>query len=292
MIGALLLAVLGAELRVQPGTAYPGDAVLVTITDAESVTEAPQGRLGKAELTFLPFHAGWQALVGLPVEASAGTQPLEIELKLGSGDQKELLSGSLEVLAPNFRHRQLTVSKKFTSPSKKDLLWQARDQRAFNEAFDRDFEPFLFAHDFARPRNAPTSAPFGDLRLFNKKKQSQHQGADIDGETGDPIYAANDGEVVMVRGCWGSGNTVLLHHGGRLFTAYFHMSKFEVKEGDNVKQGQLLGLVGKTGRVTGPHLHWGAKLDGRWINPESLLGLEFDPLASPRQRPDAGAPQP
>ena len=92
-----------------------------------------------------------------------------------------------------------------------------------------------------------------------------------------PDYAANDGEVVMVRDCFASGNTVLVHHGGRLFTAYFHMSKFEVKEGQKVKRGELLGLVGKTGRVTGPHLHFGVKLDGRWVNAESLLRLSMKP---------------
>lgn len=282
MTGALLLALLGADLRVQPGAARPGDAVLITITGAPEGNATPEGRLGKTELTFLPFHAGWQALVGISVEADAQTLDLEITLPLGD-EKKELLTGTLDVLPADFRRRELTVSKKFTSPSKKDLERSARDQKAFNEAFDRDFEPWLFAHDFARPRNAPTSAPFGDLRLFNKKKKSQHMGADIDGDTGDPIYAANDGEIVMVRDCWGSGNTVLIHHGGRLFTSYFHMSKVVVSNGQTVKQGELLGLVGKTGRVTGPHLHWGAKLDGRWINPESLLTLEFDPpFSAPR----------
>ena len=79
----------------------------------------------------------------------------------------------------------------------------------------------------------------------------------------------------MARDCFGSGNTVLIHHGGRLFTSYFHMSAFAVKVGDHVVRGQPLGKVGKTGRVTGPHLHFGVKLDGRWLDPESLLRLEF-----------------
>ena len=111
--------------------------------------------------------------------------------------------------------------------------------------------------------------------MFNGKQKSQHYGMDLDGSTGDPIYAANDGEVVMVRDCFGSGNTVVLHHGARLFTAYFHMSKFETKPGAKVKRGQLIGLVGKTGRVTGPHLHFGAKIDGKWVNPLSVLALDF-----------------
>jgi murein DD-endopeptidase MepM/ murein hydrolase activator NlpD len=79
----------------------------------------------------------------------------------------------------------------------------------------------------------------------------------------------------MARDCFGSGNTVLVHHGLQLYSAYFHLSKMEVKVGQKVRRGQLLGLVGKTGRVTGPHLHFGIKHDGRWVDPESVLRLDF-----------------
>lgn len=274
----------GAEVRLQPGAARPGDPVLVTVT---GVSEAPSGRLGAWELTFLPFHAGYQALVGLPVEKAPGALPLELVVVDETG--KHAVDGQLEVLPADFRRRQLTVSRRFTSLSKKDRARSAADTKAFAEAFDRDFEPWLFSDDFGWPRAAEVTAPFGDVRLLNGKKQSQHFGMDLDGRTGAPVYASNDGEVVLVRDCFASGNTVLLHHGGRLFTAYFHLSKFEVKEGAVVRKGQLLGLVGKTGRVTGPHLHWGVKLDGRWVNGEALLELEFDEAPAPPSVPaDAG----
>jgi murein DD-endopeptidase MepM/ murein hydrolase activator NlpD len=198
----------------------------------------------------------------------------------------ELLQGALEVKKPDFRRRQLSVSKRFTSISKKDRLRSKADQDAFQDAFDRDFEPWLFARSFAWPRQAEVTAPFGDLRLLNGKKKSQHFGADLDGNTGDPIFAANDGEVVLVRDCFASGNTVLVHHGGRLFTSYFHLSSTEVKQGERVVRGQPLGTVGKTGRVTGPHLHFGAKLDGRWVDPESVLRLELS------DRPTSAAASP
>ncbi len=283
--GALLtlMVVAGLEVRLQPGGARPGDVVLVEVTGA---TEAPSGQLGSAELVFLPYGERWVALVGLSVDHKPGVLGLEVTGKTIAG--KERLEGTLEVRKPEFRRRQLTVSKRFTSLSKKDRLRSAEDQKAFDETFDRDFEPWVFEARFAWPRLDDVSAPFGDLRLFNGKKQSQHFGADINGETGDPIYAANDGEVVMVRDCFGSGGTVILHHGGRLFTSYFHMSAFEVKQGQRVARGQLLGKVGQSGRVTGPHLHFGVKLDGRWVDPESLLRLEFvsdrptSPAVSPK----------
>lgn len=271
----------GAEVRVQPGAARPGDPVLITVS---GVSEAPSGRLGADELTFLPFHTGFAALIGLPVEQPEGVLPLELVV-VDDGGQRAV-HGSLDVLPAAFRKRKLSVSKRFTSLSKKDRARSAQDTRAFAEAFDRDYEPWRFTGGFAWPRPAEVTAPFGDIRLLNGKKKSQHFGMDLDGRTGAPIYAANDGEVVMARDCFASGNTVLLHHGGRLFTAYFHLSKFEVQDGERVKKGQLLGLVGKTGRVTGPHLHWGVKLDGRWVNGEALLGLDFD---EPAELPaDAG----
>ncbi len=275
MLQVALLLWLGAEVSLQPGTARPGDAVLVTVRQTEV---APTGSIGAWELTFLPVADGFEALLPLSVEAKTGEY--ELTVVMGHGREKTFMTGTLEVVPANFRKSELTVSKKFTSPSKKDQQHAARDQLAFNEAFDVDFEPWLFSANFEWPRPKVITAPFGDRRMFNGKQKSQHYGTDLDGDTGDSIYAANDGEVVMVRDCFGSGNTVLVHHGGRLFTAYFHMSKFEVVNGASVKRGQLLGRVGKTGRVTGPHLHFGAKVDGKWVNPESLLSLDFGLPAS------------
>ncbi|MFZ5788017.1 MAG: M23 family metallopeptidase [Acidobacteriota bacterium] len=279
--GALLtLLCAQAAVRLQPGVARPGDAVLVEVT---GTTGAPSGHLGRAELVFFPFGSSWVALTGLAVEQKPG----RLELEVVAGAQR--LDGELEVRKPDFRRRQLTVSRRFTSISKKDRLRSAADQDAFAEAFDRDFEPWLFRRDFAWPRQAEVTAPFGDLRLLNGQKKSQHFGADLDGDTGDPIFAANDGEVVLVRDCFASGNTVLIHHGGRLFTSYFHLSATDVKQGQRVVRGQPLGKVGKTGRVTGPHLHFGAKLDGRWVDPESVLRLEFPPLSD---QPTSGGASP
>ncbi len=286
MLAALLLLTLKADVWLQPGAAHPGDLVLITV---DALTHAPTGRLGNEELTFLPAadhaHGVWQALVGLKVDQKPGVLALELS---GRDEHGALhLGGTLDVLQPAFRHRELTVGAKFTSPSKKDQQHSARDQVAFNEAFDRDFEPFAFTHDFVWPRPPDLTAPFGDIRVLNGRKQSQHFGIDLDSEVGDPIWAANDGTVVMARDCFASGNTVLIHHGARLFTAYFHLSKFEVKQGQVVKAGQRIGLVGKTGRVTGPHLHWGVKIDGRWANPTSLLSMAF---VAPPAAPVVAAP--
>jgi hypothetical protein len=266
----------GTQMRVQPGVARPGDPVLVTVRGVESL---PEGALGQKPLLFHPIPGGFQALAGLPVDMPPGS--LEVVVKIpsasmdASADPSELI-GSLDVEDPHYPARELTVAGKYISPPAKVKAWIAEDKKEFAKAFKRKPVARLFSQNFDWPRRAVVTAPFGDLRLFNGKKQSQHYGTDIDGKTGTPAFAANDGTVVMVRECYGSGNTVLIHHGLDLYTAYFHLSKFEVKQGQKVKQGQQLGLIGKTGRVTGPHLHWGVKVQGLWVNAESLLRLDFE----------------
>ncbi len=256
-------------LELQPGLARPGDAVLVTV---RSVSGNVTGTMGERTLHFLPVAGGAQALTGLSVDVSS--HPLAVAVKSEHGGSA--LEGSLEVRSPHFPSRELTVASKFIEPPASVKKKMAEDKEAFAVAFKQGLTPRQFSRNFAWPRRSVITAPYGDLRLFNGHKQSQHYGTDLDGRVGEPILAANDGTVVMARECYASGNTVLVHHGADLFTAYFHLSKFEVKPGDKVKQGDLLGKVGKTGRVTGPHLHWGAKIEGLWVDPESLLRLDFE----------------
>lgn len=253
--------------------------MLVTVLGAD---EAPTGTLGQRALRFFPFGAdgAYVALVGLGVEHPPGELPVVVRA-LEASEAVEL-EGAFDVRPPSFRRRSLTVARRFTQPSERERARTASDGRAFARAFSQPWQGALFEADFDWPRRDVVAAPFGDLRVFNDQRRSQHLGTDLDGEVGDPVTAANAGEVVLVRDCFASGNTVLLHHGGRLFTAYFHLSRFDVKLGDRVTRGQQVGLVGSTGRVTGPHLHFGVKLDGLWVNPESLMTLRFGDAPPPR----------
>jgi murein DD-endopeptidase MepM/ murein hydrolase activator NlpD len=270
--GATVVVVHGApRLRIQPGAPKPGDPVLITVYGAKDV---PVGSLGSWHLNFLPFRGGHQAIIGLPTDLKL--QPLKLEVRFTTQTKEEVYALNLDLVDPHFRRDELKVAGKFVSPSRAQRKWMAEDQKEFNAAFSQPLQTRLFERAFEWPKLARLAAPFGDKRMFNGKLQSQHYGVDIDGDMGDFAYAANDGVVVMVRECFGSGNTVLIHHGAGLYTAYFHLSHFDVKKGQEVKQGDLVGLVGKTGRVTGPHLHWGVKIDGRWVDGTTLLKLDFE----------------
>ncbi|HSP18192.1 MAG TPA: M23 family metallopeptidase, partial [Myxococcaceae bacterium] len=148
-------------------------------------------------------------------------------------------------------------------------------------AWATPLRPRVFSEHLEKPREALVTAHYGDRRTLNGKKSTQHYGLDLVGATGEEIRAANDGRVVMVRDCYTSGNTVLIDHGAGLITAYFHLSKFLVAGGQEVRRGDRLGLVGKTGRVTGPHLHFGAHIGVLWVNPPALLALPFPGATSP-----------
>lgn len=281
----------GLELWLAPGTVKPGDPVLVTVLGLQS---APSGQAGTRPLRFYPVEGGFQAVTALPVEQPPGSYPVRIEegppagnaggppeVREGgvpeprAGPPRRVVEGAVEVVDPRFRIRELQVASKYVKPPARVRRWIAEDRRAFERALAQEPTGPLFKEDFGWPRPANVTAPFGDLRTYNGQKQSQHYGVDLDGRIGDPVWAANDGQVVLVRECYASGNTVILHHGAGLYTLYFHLSAFDVKEGEGVKRGAVIGKVGRTGRVTGPHLHWSVKVDGLYVDGETLLTLPF-----------------
>jgi len=271
----LLLAshgALGAEeatIEVRPTTARPGDVLLVLVRGAAAT---PTGTAGARALRFYATTADhYEALAAVPLEAEPG--PLTVTVDAAG----TALSAAVELEPGNFPQRELTVADKFIAPPASVKARIAADARAFSQAFRTPFGPRSFTEGFARPRDSEVTAHFGDQRLLNGKKKTVHYGLDLDGQVGDPITAANDGTVVLVRNCYTTGNTTLISHGGGVFTGYFHQSAFKVRRGAKVKRGELIGLVGKTGRVTGPHLHFLARVDGLSVNPEALLALPFPP---------------
>jgi murein DD-endopeptidase MepM/ murein hydrolase activator NlpD len=262
----------GPTVSVQPGTAKPGDPVFIVVEGAAAL---PTGTLGDRALRFYPFAGRHEAIAGLSVDHPVGVLEISIRVPAAAGAKAAEIVATIDVVDANYPRRELRVARKFIQPPPDARARIAADRAAFRRAWSQPFVPRMFEQRFDWPRIAWVTAPFGDLRLFNGKRRSQHYGIDLDGNTGAPIQAANDGVVVMVRDCYSSGNTIIIHHGGGLFTAYFHLSKFLVKPRQKVKRGELIGLVGKTGRVTGPHLHWSVHAGGFYVDGATLMQLDF-----------------
>ncbi len=182
---------------------------------------------------------------------------------------------AVPVDAADFPSSELRVAPRFSRPAPPRA---AAESRRMQEATAGDRVGRTWRAPFLPPADGRVTAVFGVRRLFNGVLASQHRGLDIDGRVGAPVRAANDGVVTLAANDYFyPGSTVILDHGERLFTVYFHLSRIDVREGQTVRRGQPLGAIGRTGRVTGPHLHFGVKLAGIYVDPQALLA--FDPAA-------------
>ncbi len=165
------------------------------------------------------------------------------------------------------------VPPRKVTPTDKDNREIEREREDLKQALSYAGEEPLWRQGFIMPVNkGRTSGNFGGQRIMNKQKKSPHQGMDIAAPEGSPVFASADGIVTLSGGNYFyTGNVVVLNHGQNLSTIYAHLKTTTVKPGQKVKQGEIIGHVGKTGRATGPHLHWGASVNNIRFQPLSLL---------------------
>lgn len=166
------------------------------------------------------------------------------------------------------------VPQKKVTPSESDQKEINRERTDVRGSLEKMINKNYWEKGFIRPVEGRISGQFGGQRIMNGNKMNPHQGMDIAAKEGTPVKASSNGIVRLSGGDYFySGNVITLDHGHGLFTIYAHLKSADVKVGDYIKQGQIIGKVGKTGRATGPHLHWGASLNGVRFNPESLLHM-------------------
>ena len=167
--------------------------------------------------------------------------------------------------------QKLTVDKKFVSPPPDQQARIKEDRKKVQQALSQKLPGRLWDIPLERPVPGSVSSLFGLKRVFNGQPRGIHKGLDLRGAEGTPIKACADGKVVLVDNLYFSGNTVYVNHGDGVFSAYLHMSKPLVQPGETIVRGQTIGLVGSTGRVTGPHLHLSIFAQGQSIDPLPLL---------------------
>ncbi len=247
-----------------------GELVEVKISGADLV--AVEGRWGQETIYFYPDGIGsFSALVGADVEAKATVSKLALKVVRQSG-QEQQTELPVKVKAKSFRTESFSVAPSFDQMTAETLEEIGREQEAFKRAFAVSAADRLWEPPFVRPVPHEASASsFGSRRIINGTPRAPHSGTDLSAPPGAEIAAANHGRVVLVGSFFFAGGSVVVDHGGGLFTMYFHLSEFKVEAGSMVKKGDIVGLSGATGRVTGPHLHWGARLANARIEPFELL---------------------
>jgi Peptidase family M23 len=208
-------------------------------------------------------------LVAIPFRTRPGPAELMLTWKNIAGDHSRKIP--FRIVAGKYKTDELKVDSSRVNPNKKNMKRAQKEARKIKRIYAGGSIDRLWKGDFQLPMTSDITSPFGNKRVFNGKLKSFHNGVDFRARTPKPVLAANSGVVKLAEDLFYSGNVVVIDHGTGIFTIYAHLSRVDVTSGQKIEKGQRLGLTGATGRVSGPHLHWGVKVDGIAVNPMQLI---------------------
>ena len=259
-------------LSVHPAQPRIGDPLLV-VYRGDPAVKAVSGRFLGDSLKFHEMREDiFQALAPISVRQKPGQHGLKVRVELGDERFREEAI-TVTVRDREFEVSELSVKSKFTKLSRAARVRVRRDRKKINQVWRSGKQAPQYTGDFQRPIHTEITGEFGTKRMFNKVEKSRHYGVDLDGVGGERIRASNTGRVALAGDLFYSGLTLFIDHGGGLFTVYFHLRSLKVATNELVQAGQVVGTLGKSGRVTGPHLHFGAKLHGTYVDPLVLCDL-------------------
>lgn len=244
-----------------PHHAIPGGIVSITL-DQSGATAPTVLFQNKSAMTIQNAQGEWIAVIGVPLDQSS---PIELAVN----DKK--ISLPINDFPYEEQHIEIKEKRK-VNPQKNDMTRISHEYnqmtpvyKSFNDGLANNWNSML------KPVDGPYSSAFGLKRFFNGQARKPHSGIDIAAPEGAPIKAPADGTIALTGDFFFNGNSVFIDHGQGLISMMCHLSRIDVKEGDVIKQGDLIGAVGKTGRATGPHLHWTVSLNNARVNPKLLL---------------------
>jgi murein DD-endopeptidase MepM/ murein hydrolase activator NlpD len=252
-------------------SANQGTVVQLTVPDEPGVKSVEVVWDMKKVPLFLQEHT-WRTILGVDLDTKAGEHKADVLFTMNDGrvDKREAV---LLVVTKKYPTTQLKVDDKYVELSKTDLARANRESRETEAIYAKMTPEMLWTTPFSVPIDGETGTNFGHRRVFNGQPRAPHAGADLRAKTGTPIHATNRGRVVLAKNLFFTGNTVILDHGLGIYSLYAHLSRMDVKVGDIISNGEQLGLSGATGRVTGPHLHWGLRVQGARVDPFTLVNL-------------------
>jgi murein DD-endopeptidase MepM/ murein hydrolase activator NlpD len=281
-----LLVVLPAVGRAETllrTTAVPGGIAVVTLPGEASTP--PLAHYEGNRVMVRQHDTHWVAVVGLPLEAQPGGHTLQV--RRGTRPPQAV---SFTVQSKEYAVQHITLqNNRMVNPTDEDLQRIAREKNRIEAAFAHWSEAAPHDLTFVQPVAGDFSSPFGLRRFFNNQPRKPHSGLDIAAPQGTPVQAPMAGQVIDTGNYFFNGNTVFLDHGQGLITMYCHLQRIDVKPTQRVARGTVIGAVGMTGRVTGPHLHWSVSLNRHVVDPMLLLSTTETPppastASSTRQR--------
>lgn len=257
------------DITVRARSLQPGELVVVGLTLDRDATMVEVTAFDRSSPAYRIAPGRWEALVGIDLDQAAGEYVLRASADGGAATGQRVLA----VAAKSFAVRTLKVNPDFVNPPKAVLARIQEESRFLQAVYEAPAPRRLWEGPFHRPVPHRANSRFGVRSVFNGERRNPHAGTDFLSPAGTPILAPNAGRVVAARDLYFSGRTVILDHGLGLFSQLAHMSRIDVAEGDVVTAGQVVGLVGATGRVTGAHLHWGLRAGTARVDALSLLAL-------------------
>jgi murein DD-endopeptidase MepM/ murein hydrolase activator NlpD len=264
-LGALVLACADAAPELPQVSAVPGGVVIL---DVGPVTApVPEIRYNDHRVMVVADAERWRAVVGIPLSVEPGKQLVRI-----GRDGEKPSYRSFKVASKEYAVQRLKVPPAQVNLSKEDTERVARERVRIDAALDAWTDSGPADLRLQQPVEGIRSSSFGLRRVFNDESRNPHSGMDIAAGSGTPIHAPAPGTVVDTGEYFFNGRTVFIDHGAGLITMYCHMSEIDVQPGQKVATGDVLGKVGATGRVTGPHLHWGVSLNRAFVDPALFLG--------------------
>jgi murein DD-endopeptidase MepM/ murein hydrolase activator NlpD len=262
-----------AEISWTPEAPKQGDVVQLRLIVPDGV-HVESGELLSRPLQFYPSPEGagrWNALFGIDMAQKPGTYELSVRLASDAGEGLRNVTSSIRIRAQAFGEERLNLPDSKVHLSQESLARVKREKATISSLWSAETTEKMWEGPFLIPVEGRPGSPFGLRRWINGERRSSHSGMDIKAPEGRPVKAANHGRVALVGDFFFAGRSVFLDHGQGVYTMYFHLSKIDVEPGQELKKGEVLGLIGMTGRATGPHLHWGVRLGGARVDPASLV---------------------
>lgn len=275
-IGSALAATPAHDGTLPRASQVPGGVAELRIGGDVAATNTPPLASYDGKRVMVRKSAGhWLAVVGIPLSAQPGEAALSIQTAADAPPQPL----SFTIASKQYQQQRLTVPPSKVDLSPEDGTRAERETEHVHTVLATFEERTPASLRLLPPINGVRTSSFGRRRVFNNEPRAPHSGMDIAAATGTPIHAAADGTVIDTGDYFFSGNTVLIDHGEGLITFYCHLSAIGVKTGDAVHRGDIIGKVGATGRVTGPHLHFGVALNGQFVDPALFLPSKGAPAS-------------
>ncbi len=274
MIGFLMLsgipvtmALSQSDIHLSARVIHQGELSLIRIHVENGETPLVTWMGEKVHLVSNPEKTDWIGFLGVDLTAGPGRNDVVVKMS-DSGPEQRL---NMEIREKDYGVRNLTLPQNMVDLDAETLARVRKETAVTNALWEAEPSSPLWDGSFMKPVPGEVIGPFGRRSVINGHPRSPHTGVDLRGKKGTPIKAINDGRVVLTGDHFFSGLFVVIDHGGGIQSMYFHMDKIQVQQGEMVEKGAIIGSVGSTGRATGPHLHWGVRVNGARIDPSQLV---------------------